>query len=240
MDKLLGIVRKGQFEQMTETGVSTRLTEIAPQESVLPETKEKRLDDLEGKVIMVEGQEQDGWIYSARIDSTQQFRANVGIVLINDQGEVLKVERSKNGKPSGEWQMPQGGLDDLEEPKEAAERELNEELGLDADLHVEFLQEHPEWLAYELPEEVRRKLAEKVKPDELAKHGRGQVQKWFLARFMGDEDDIKLEKWAKEHGGEPEFAAKKWTTLSALAEETWEVRRPIYRRLAADFAHYLQ
>lgn len=226
MSKLLGIVRSKKFVELMETGVQHRLTTIAPQMAVSPESGELPLDTLEGKIMTVHGLDQGEWIYSAQIESAQYFRANVGVVLINQQGEVMKVERFPEG--SGNWQMPQGGLDELEDPQHAALRELNEELGLEP-THVQFLQEHPEWLAYELPLEARK-----------AKHGRGQVQKWFLARFVGSEQEIRLDKWAREHGGEQEFGHWEWTTLSSLAEETWEVRRPLYRKLAAEFQAYLQ
>src|SRR5438128_2486181 len=98
----------------------------------------------------------------------QMFRANVGIVLANERGEVLALERKKI---PGAWQMPQGGIQDHEEPIQAAKRELQEETGISAD-QVEFVAECPDWLAYELPRDMWS-----------TKTGRGQVQKWFLFKL---------------------------------------------------------
>src|SRR5215472_8030515 len=113
----------------------------------------------------------------------QRFRANVGIVVMNGKWEVLALDRIdkdvlKKGekKGTGQWQMPQGGLDEGEEPEDAWKRELFEETKVAAK-DVEHLGSYPEWLAYELPKEVRKKPAVKKK------QGRGQVQKWFFVRL---------------------------------------------------------
>ncbi len=148
----------------------------------------------------------------------QMFRANVGVVLMNGRGRVLALERAD---VPGAWQLPQGGLDEGEEPREAALRELIEETGVDAaDLTV--VAEHPDWLAYELPEAYRR-----------PKVGRGQVQKWFLMRYTGA-DEIDLTQ-----ASDDEFSAWKWTTLRELAGETIWFRRPIYETLASFFSAHL-
>lgn len=149
----------------------------------------------------------------------QVFRANVGVVVCNGAGQVLALERS--GRP-GAWQLPQGGLDRGEEPLQAALRELREETGL-AEREVELFGEHPRWLAYELPLEARSK-----------KIGRGQVQKWFFFRLVGDAA-VDL---ARASAGE--FSAHRWVSLATLAEETWLVRRDIYRQLAEQLANLLK
>ncbi len=153
------------------------------------------------------------------------FRANVGIAVINDRGEVLAVERWPAG--SERWQMAQGGIDRGEEPKAAAYRELEEELGLTRD-QVELVANHPEWLAYELPRVAR------VRPG-----GLGQVQKWFLFRLAAPETAIDLGHEVAADAPRPELARWRWMSLRALAEESWEPRRPIYRRLASDWAEHL-
>lgn len=150
--------------------------------------------------------------------ASQSFRANVGIVVARSDGQVLVLERLD--KP-GQWQLPQGGLDVGEEPLDAALRELREETGIPPE-RVRLLAEHPDWLAYELPPERRR-----------TKTGRGQVQKWFLFRFLGEDDDIRLEPAAGERG---EFGAYRWVSLKTLLETVWEVRRPIYRALVEEWS----
>jgi putative (di)nucleoside polyphosphate hydrolase len=149
----------------------------------------------------------------------QHFRANVGIVVTNRRGEVLALERSD---VRDAWQLPQGGLRQGEEPREAALRELREETGLREE-DVEFVTEHPEWLAYELPERLRS-----------AKTGRGQVQKWFVFRFRGSEKAIRLADTRSR-----EFCASRWVRLERLASEVVAFRRGVYRRLALDLAEHL-
>jgi len=153
--------------------------------------------------------------------ASEFFRANVGVMVARPDGHVLVFERVD--KP-GQWQMPQGGLDVREEPREAALRELQEETGI-APAHVELLAEHPEWLAYELPPERRRH-----------KTGRGQVQKWFLFRFRGADSDIDLEP---PPGQRQEFRDFRWIRLDDLIEEVWEVRRPIYQALIEEWSEQL-
>jgi putative (di)nucleoside polyphosphate hydrolase len=148
----------------------------------------------------------------------QRFRANVGAVVADARGRVLALQRSGR---VGAWQLPQGGLDEGEEPPQAALRELEEETGLSAD-DVELVAEHPRWLAYELPEEFRN-----------SRTGRGQVQKWFLFRLR---DGTEIDLSRAEAG---EFDDHKWTTLRALAAEVWFVRRDVYEQLADAFAQNL-
>ena len=120
------------------------------------------------------------------------------------------------------WQLPQGGLDQGEEPLAAALREAEEETGIPAP-KLTLLDEHPEWLSYELPEERRRQ-----------KHGRGQVQKWFLFRFDGEDRDIDL-----AHAGSDEFCNWRWQRLGELAVEVVVFKRPLYARLVERFGQHL-
>jgi putative (di)nucleoside polyphosphate hydrolase len=147
----------------------------------------------------------------------QTFRASVGLVVIDLHGNVLALERAD---AAGQWQMPQGGLEQDEEPLAAARRELREETGLGED-EVRLLAEHPEWLVYELP-------------SYSAKHGRGQAQKWFL--FQLTKPDARIDLHATKSR---EFQRWKWTTLQSLRDETIEFRKSVYGKLAAYFASYL-
>lgn len=154
--------------------------------------------------------------------TSQTFRANVGIAVARADGLVLALERVDQ---PGRWQMPQGGLNVGEEPAEASLRELQEETGLRPE-HVELVAEHPAWLAYELPPARRRN-----------ERARGQVQKWFLFRFLGTDEDIALEP---PKGGRQEFTAFRWMDLRELAEGMWEVKRPIYRALVEEWQERLE
>jgi putative (di)nucleoside polyphosphate hydrolase len=151
----------------------------------------------------------------AAIDRGQFFRAGVGISVLNADGKVLALERYEF---PGTWQLPQGGLDEGEEPADAARRELREETGLSWS-HVELLGEHPRWLAYELD-------ADKRKPD----IGRGQVQKWFVVRLIDRETKIDI-SLIDERKGHPEFRAYAWMTPTDLLSMAAPFRLPVYRSL---------
>lgn len=151
------------------------------------------------------------------------FRANVGIAVSNQRGEVLAVERWPPG--SNRWQMAQGGLDEGETVVAAGYRELGEELGLQPD-DVELVAVHDSWLSYELPVPARRRPG-----------GLGQTQKWLLFRLDAPESRIDL--GAGDSSRDPELASWRWMRLERLAEETWSPRRPIYRELVAAWAPLL-
>ena len=145
---------------------------------------------------------------------SQFYRASVGAVIVNADGETLAFERSGI---AGAWQLPQGGLEAGEEPLDAVIREIFEETGIDA-RDLALLAEHPRLLSYELPAEMRSN-----------KTGRGQTQRWFLFRFVGDPDDIRLP-------ADSEFSAWRWMPLKQLAETTVFFRQDVYRELATGFS----
>jgi putative (di)nucleoside polyphosphate hydrolase len=150
------------------------------------------------------------------------YRRGAGIMLVNRDGKVFVAARNDN--PQDAWQMPQGGLDDGEEPWAGILRELEEETGIAPRL-VEKIAEHPQLLRYELPEAWRGRLWD----------GKwiGQEQVWFLARFLGTDHDVDL---ATEH---PEFRQWKWVEPNEVPELIVPFKRDLYRRLLKDFSGYL-
>lgn len=140
---------------------------------------------------------------------SERFRLGVGAVIRRADGRVLALERTD---VPGAWQFVQGGVKVGEELEDALFREVREETGLK---RSSFAATHaiPVLLGYELPEPTRRK-----------KTGRGQVHKWFVLDFAGDDDAIRLEP-----GGE--FVRFRWTTMETIARRVAAFRRPVYREL---------
>ena len=155
-------------------------------------------------------------------DDDHLYRRGVGVMLINRDGKVWVGARIDN--PEDAWQMPQRGIDEEEEPWPAALRELEEETGIGPGL-IEKLAEHPETLRYELPDEWRGKLW----------RGRwiGQKQLWFLARFLGTDEDVNI---GTHH---PEFRDWKWIEPKRLPELIVPFKRELYRRLLREFSDQL-
>ena len=144
------------------------------------------------------------------------YRPCVGIMLLNREGHVFVAKRID--MPSDAWQMPQGGIDRGEDPRQAALRELEEETGT---AKAEIVGEIAGWLDYDLPPELQGKL--------WGGRFRGQRQKWFAMRFTGKDKDIDI---ATKH---PEFSAWKWTPIETLPDLAIWFKRPIYERLVAAF-----
>jgi putative (di)nucleoside polyphosphate hydrolase len=157
--------------------------------------------------------------------NTLPYRRNVGAALFNRAGKVFVARRADlpnaEGAPGG-WQLPQGGIDQDEDPRTAVLRELEEEIGT---ARAEIIGEHPEWLTYDLPTELIGVA--------LRGRYRGQQQRWFALRFTGDDSDIRLD--LDPH---PEFDAWRWTDLAELPALAVDFKRPIYQILATAFACY--
>jgi putative (di)nucleoside polyphosphate hydrolase len=148
-----------------------------------------------------------------------EYRPSVGIMLLNDQWQVLVARRI--APPLEAWQMPQGGIDDGETPLQAAFRELKEEIGVDA---AEVIAQSEEWLRYDLPTGVLQ---------EGSKAGwRGQRQKWFIMRFTGNDCDIDLNTTS-----EPEFDAWRWIPVKQLPDMIVSFKRQVYLDLLSEFPH---
>jgi putative (di)nucleoside polyphosphate hydrolase len=143
------------------------------------------------------------------------YRLGIGIILMNAEGLIFVAERIDT---PGAWQMPQGGIDAGEDPLPAAFRELEEETGT---AKAELLVESRDWLAYDLPEEIRGKV--------WKGRYRGQKQKWFLFRFTGSDSDIDI---ATEH---PEFSSWKWAPPRLLPDMIVGFKQDLYRQVVAEF-----
>ena len=154
--------------------------------------------------------------------SENGYRRGVGVMLLNSEGKVFVGARIDNTDEA--WQMPQGGIDEGEEPWATALRELEEETGI-APLLVERIAVCPERLKYDLPDDLRPKL--------WGGKYKGQDQDWFLARFLGHDSDINIAT------DDPEFREWKWIEPSQLPELIVPFKRDLYRRLIEEFAEQL-
>ena len=140
------------------------------------------------------------------------YRPNVGIVIMNTQGQLLWARRvHRDG-----WQFPQGGMNSDETPLEAMYRELREETGLMPD-HVDVLDATPGWLRYRLPQRAIRRH------DRLVCIGQKQV--WFLLQLKGSESDVRLD--ACDH---PEFDHWRWVDFWYPLEHVVTFKRGVYSR----------
>jgi putative (di)nucleoside polyphosphate hydrolase len=156
------------------------------------------------------------------MDHDHRYRRGVGVMLLNREGKVFVGARIDNTDEA--WQMPQGGIDADEEPWATALRELEEETGIEASL-VERVGECPERLKYDLPEELRGKL--------WGGKYVGQDQDWYLARFLGSDEDVNI------HTKHPEFREWKWIDPQQLPELIVPFKRELYRQLLREFEEYL-
>ena len=146
------------------------------------------------------------------------YRKCVGVMLVNQDGHVFVGQRLDNDTPA--WQMPQGGVDKGEEPKDAALRELWEETGVLAEL-VTVEAETKDWLPYDLPHDMVPRIWK-------GKY-RGQEQKWFLLRFNGSDDQVNI---ATEH---PEFSEWRWLPASDLVANIVPFKREVYQKVLDAF-----
>ena len=145
------------------------------------------------------------------IDS-EGFRANVGIILTNDQGQVFWARRI--GMDA--WQFPQGGIKKNESPKTAMYRELREEIGLEPE-HVELINSTDDWLRYWLP---KRYIRQNKGPLCI-----GQKQIWYLLKLTADETYLDL-----SYTSDPEFDSWKWVDFWRPVEEVISFKRQVYQQ----------
>ena len=145
------------------------------------------------------------------------YRRCVGAFLINRSGRVLVGQRVDRDEPA--WQLPQGGIEAGERPRQAVLRELAEEIGT---AKATVLAEMPGWIAYDFPDA----LADRIWNGRY----RGQKQKWFALRFDGTDADIDL-----GGSGHPEFSAWRWVPIPSLPALAVPFKRAVYEALVARF-----
>ena len=157
------------------------------------------------------------------------YRPCVGVMVLNRSGQVWAGRRLAIGNSEYDgspqlWQMPQGGIDKGEDPAKAAWRELYEETGMKS---VELIAEVPRWINYDLP-------AHLIGIGLKGKY-RGQTQRWFAFRFLGEEDEIAINP--PPGGHEPEFDAWEWKQMADLPELVVTFKRAVYEQVVAEFGH---
>lgn len=148
------------------------------------------------------------------------YRFGVGMMLFNRDGNIFMAQRIDTRAEA--WQMPQGGIDEGEDARAAAMRELEEEIGT---TNAEIIAESAEWYVYDLPEELASKL--------WGGKYRGQKQKWFLLRFLGEDTEINL---ATAH---PEFHSWQWVDVAEVLKLIVPFKRTMYEAIVAEFMPHI-
>jgi putative (di)nucleoside polyphosphate hydrolase len=157
------------------------------------------------------------------------YRPCAGITVLNRDGLVFVGRRTDGPEHTDDthvWQMPQGGIDDNEDPYKAALRELYEETNIRS---VEKLGEITDWLTYDIPRDVVGRA--------WKGQYRGQKQKWYALRFTGDESEINV---SQPGGGkhEAEFLDWRWVEMKELPALVVPFKQQIYERVVKEFAKF--
>ncbi len=154
------------------------------------------------------------------------YRPCAGVMVLNKEGRAFIGRRTDGPEHVDEthvWQMPQGGIDEGEDPYPAALRELYEETSIKS---VEKVGEIPDWLIYDIPRDI-------VGQAWKGKY-RGQKQKWFALRFTGEENEINIHNpGGGEH--EPEFVEWRWEKVENLPGMIIPFKRHVYDRVVKEF-----
>lgn len=159
-----------------------------------------------------------------RPEPGEGYRPCVGIALFSCDGRVFLGKRAQKGVvPKYSWQMPQGGVDPGENPRDAAGRELYEETGVRS---VSLLGEIEGWLHYDLPKEI------------AAWRGRyrGQAQRWYAFRFEGEEGEIDVLNPPDGHS--VEFSRWKWEALEKTPQMVVPFKRAVYEHVVSAFSRF--
>ncbi|MFN0046216.1 MAG: RNA pyrophosphohydrolase [Sphingorhabdus sp.] len=152
------------------------------------------------------------------------YRPCAGIMLANTEGKIFVGQRIDKAPDIDAWQMPQGGIDEGEDPEQAAFRELVEETGISPDV-VDVIARSREEYFYDLPEELLGKI--------WKGRFRGQRQWWFLMRFKGVDSDVNIET---EH---PEFSRWQWVMPDRLPVLIVPFKRRLYESLVTEFGELI-
>ena len=147
------------------------------------------------------------------------LRTGVGIAVLNSKNKVFVGKRKDN--PFDKWQMPQGGVDQNESLLVAMKRELEEETSIKK---IVILKEFNHWLEYELPENLIGKIWK-------GKY-RGQKQKWFIVKFIGDDNEINI------NTKYPEFIEWKWIEIDSLPDLIVKFKKKLYEKVLIELKKY--
>ena len=146
-----------------------------------------------------------------------KYRRCVGMMIMNNEKKILVGKRLDH--PSGYWQMPQGGIDNNENPEEAVWREMMEEIGTNK---AKLIKISNQWINYDIPSETLKTLPWGHKYI-------GQTQKWFAFQFTGEESDINVGTV------NPEFSEWKWTKINLIVDEIVPFKRDVYTAILEEF-----
>ena len=147
------------------------------------------------------------------------MRRGIGVIVLNKNNEVFVGKRKDN--PIDKWQMPQGGIDGNETALDAMKRELEEETSI---TKIKILKELDKEFEYELPANLLGKIWR-------GKY-RGQKQKWFIVKFIGNDNEINLNT---KH---PEFIEWKWIDYENLPEVIVDFKKEVYKKLKLEIANF--
>ena len=154
------------------------------------------------------------------LETKLPLRVGVGVIVLNSKNLVFVGRRADN--PADMWQMPQGGVEKNEYLLGAMKRELYEETSIKS---IEVLKELDKWLEYELPKNLLGKI--------WKGQFRGQKQKWFIARYTGDESEINVNTKC------PEFIDWKWIKMDELPKVAVHFKKQTYKKLLSELKKFI-
>ena len=152
--------------------------------------------------------------------NTLPVRIGVGVIVLNKNNHIFVGKRKDN--PINKWQMPQGGVDKNESHLSAMKRELEEETSI---TNIKVLKILDDWLIYELP----KNLVGIIWKGKF----RGQKQKWFIVRFLGNDNEINIQT------KKPEFIEWKWIEMNELPSVIVDFKKDVYIKLLAELKKFI-